>query len=82
MSESEKQQAMQRLHVFIGLRLVQIEDEVRRLGLKAITNYTLIARDPDNGNMCLLVTNEDQDGLRKATDVALGNATQAVVNRA
>lgn len=71
----DKQEALKSLNQHVAMRLVQIEDTCRNYGLPSMTKFTLIARDPDNDNMCVVVTNEDEDGLKDAVRVALNNAT-------
>lgn len=37
-----------------------------------MSKITLIMRDPDNDNMFIALTNETQEGLSKATELAMG----------
>jgi len=69
---SNESKAMSWLRSELASRLVRIEDELHRRGLKTIRHLTLIARDEHNDNMFVCVTNEMQDGLQKATALALG----------
>lgn len=69
---SNESKAMSWLRSELASRLVRIEDELHRRGLKTIRHLTLIARDEYNDNMFVCVTNETQDGLQKATALALG----------
>lgn len=73
-----KAEAHESLHRDIVQNLLQIEEACHAHGLTRITKFTVIVRDPDNDNMCLVVTNEDADGLTKATQVAINNATLSV----
>lgn len=70
----EKKQAFAELHCAITTKLMEIGDECYVYGLSALTEFTLIARDPNNDDMCLVVTNEDAEGLQAAVRVALNNA--------
>ena len=63
--------ALHALQSELASRLVRIEDEIHRRGLKTIRHLTLIARDEYNDNMFVCVTNETYDGLQKATALAL-----------
>lgn len=75
---SNTQQAMSALQLELSARLIKIEDEIHRRGLKTIKNLTLIARDPANDNMFVCVTNENPVGLLRACGLALGQQqTQA-----
>ena len=74
MTEEEKKRAFAELHWAISAKLVEIERTCRRHGLPALTQFTVIARDPTNDDMCLVVTSEDEEGLRAAVRVALNNA--------
>lgn len=76
MTEDEKQEALLELHNEILDILVGVTGIFQRHGLDEVTRFTLIARDPDNDDMCLVHTNDDD--LRKATEVALNNATFSV----
>ena len=77
MTNDEKKKALEHLNRYAGMRIVQIEQQCHDHGLTGITNFTLIARDPNNDNMCFVVTNED-DGLDSAMRVALKNASIVV----
>lgn len=68
--------AMRNMQEILTLRLVKIEDEFRRLGLTAISNLTLIARDPANDRMFVCLTNEDKAGLEKACSLAMNHVNQ------
>lgn len=63
--------ALKALHYSIGLRMSQIEESCRNYGLPEITKLTIIARDPNNDNMAIVLTNEDAAGMQQAVDVAL-----------
>jgi hypothetical protein len=62
--------SLQGLHQYIGAHLVAIEDELQRLGLP-LSKLTFIARDPSNDKMIVVLTNEDIEGLRYASDLAV-----------
>lgn len=72
LTEAEKAQAFDYLNRYAGMRMTQIQAQCENYGLRTITNFTLIARDPNNDDMCLVVTNDD---LQKAVQVALQNAS-------
>jgi hypothetical protein len=55
----EKTELTEMLRLDIGLKMLEIEDTFRKYGLKTITNLTLVARDPDNDNMYIVLTNDD-----------------------
>ena len=75
MTEQDKQEAFAELHYRIVGYLDRIEQACRQQGLRSITNFTVIARDPDNDDMCVVVTNDDLDD---AIRVALEHAKQRV----
>lgn len=64
-------QALASLRQHITMRLVQIEGVCRNYGLPEITNFTLIARDPNNDKMVIVVTNEGAEGVKVATELAV-----------
>lgn len=58
--------AMNELRLYIGDRLVSMEKMIHKeFGLTAITRFTLVARDPSNPNMYVVVTNEPQEAFEK-----------------
>jgi hypothetical protein len=57
----------------VGLKMLEIEDTFRRYGLKTITGLTLVARDPDNDNMYIVLTNDD---LRTVTEFVAREAEE------
>jgi hypothetical protein len=61
----------------IGVKLVEIEDLCQRWGLP-ITKLTLIARDPLNDAMFVVLTNEDRPGLQHAIALALAEDAKEV----
>ncbi len=65
-----KQQLMQDLKNEIAERCCDIETLARDYSLP-ISKVTVIARDPRNENMYVVVTNENDDGLKAACDLAL-----------
>lgn len=69
---SNESLAMCNLRTELAMRLVSIEDEIHRRGLKTIENLTLIARDKANDKMFVCVTNENPVGLLVACGLALG----------
>lgn len=68
---------MQSFKIDIGVKLVEIEDRCKAWGLST-TKLTLIARDPDNDKMLIVLTNEDRSGLQHATTLALNEDTAQV----
>jgi hypothetical protein len=61
----------------IAEKLIEIEDRCKAWGLP-ITKLTMIARDPNNDKMLVVLTNEDRAGLQQATALALNEDTTAV----
>mgnify|MGYP006921319859 CR=1 FL=1 len=53
--------------------LSSIESVLRRWGLP-MSKLTLIARDPSNDKMTLVITNESQESLQEATAWALSKS--------
>lgn len=51
--------ARQALRAALSDHCVAAEKTVKRMGLDKITRITLIARDPDNDEMSVVVTNDD-----------------------
>lgn len=66
----DKRQLMDQMRMDVGLLLVEIEDEFKRYGLP-ITNITLVARDPANDKMIVVLSNEDAAGRDYALNLAL-----------
>jgi hypothetical protein len=64
------QRLMRELKREIADKCVEIEDISRDYGLP-LSKITVMARDPSNENMYLVVTNEDDAGLKYACDIAL-----------
>ena len=62
--------AMRAMRLEIAGKLLKMDDRFRELGI-SMSNLTLIARDPANDNMFVCVTNETDEGLQKATALAL-----------
>lgn len=58
------------LQLDLSLRLLKIEDYLRSRGV-AMEKITLIARDPNNDRMFVVLTNEDSAGLGKACAMAI-----------
>lgn len=58
------------LRLDLSLRLLKIEDYLRSRGV-AMENITLIARDPNNDKMFVVLTNEDSAGLGKVCAMAI-----------
>ena len=56
------------LRTQIALKLLEIE-EICRYRNAPVENITLIARNPRNDNMFVVVTNEDSAGLGKAREL-------------
>lgn len=61
---------MQAFQQHIAVRLVEIEDEMKGWGLP-MSKLTLIARDPNNDKMIVVLTNEDEAGLAYAATLAV-----------
>lgn len=59
---------MSALKLHIATKLISIEDELKSLGLEGISKMTLIARDPDNDDMLVCVSNDD---LERAFQAAI-----------
>ena len=66
----DKTQLMSELRLDLGALLVEIEDVFKAYGLP-ITGITLVARDPANDNMIVVLTNEDGAGLEYAVNLVL-----------
>ena len=49
------------LHRHLACAVVDLENEVHRMGLHTITRLTLIARDPANPAMSVCITNDALD---------------------
>lgn len=64
-------EALLSLQRHIELRLVQIEETCVRYGLPGIQRFTLIARDPSNDRMLIVITNEDAEGVKAAASLAV-----------
>jgi hypothetical protein len=65
-----KAQLMEDLKDEITNLLIEIEDTYKRFGLP-LSQITLIARDPANDNMIILLTNETEVSLDHAIKLAL-----------
>lgn len=66
LTKKEKDRAVKELNAYIAARLENIERECHRRGLRSIVNFTLIARDPVNDDMSIVVTNESVTSLLDA----------------
>lgn len=75
MTEQDKQEAFLDLHYRFVEYINRMEIACRQQGLHSITNFTVIARDTSNDDMCVVVTNDDLDD---AIRVALEHAKQRV----
>ena len=60
---------MHEMQLEVEEHLLKIEQVFRQWSLP-LSLTTLIARDPDNDNMIVVLTNEDAEGLKKATKLA------------
>lgn len=60
---------MHEMQLEVEEHLLKIEQVFRQWSLP-LSLTTLIARDPDNDNMIVVLTNEDADGLKKAASLA------------
>lgn len=58
------------LNLDIAEKLLEIEDLCRSYHFPQLTRYTLIARDPANDEMIVVVTNEPSDEFESALDAA------------
>ena len=67
---------MQAFQRQIAVRLVEIEDEMKGWGLP-MSKFTLIARDPNNDKMIIVLTNEDEAGLSYAATLAVNQQAAA-----
>lgn len=75
MTELEKQQAFAELNYRIAVQLTEIEEMCHEQGLTRLVRFSLIARDPGNDEMCLVITNDD---VKEAARVALNHASTVV----
>ena len=64
------EEKVRRLRQEVAEKCCEIEDICQEWGLSKITAITVIARDPQNENMVIVVTNDEQ-GLKSAFDAAL-----------
>ena len=66
----DTQSKLESLRTQIALKLIEIENITRERNVP-MENITLIARDPDNDEMFVVVTNETREGLDKAGRVII-----------
>lgn len=66
----DKTQLMNEMRVEVGCLLVEIEDVFASYGLP-LTGITLVARDPSNDNMIIVLTNEDAEGRKRALELGI-----------
>jgi hypothetical protein len=52
-------QVLEKLRLAVAVHLDAIQDTCKQFGLGGIRNLTLVARDPDNPEMYIVLTNED-----------------------
>lgn len=64
-----KTQLLNQMRIDVGTLLIEIEDIFTAYSLP-LTGITLIARDPANDKMFVLLTNEDEPGLASALALA------------
>lgn len=68
----DKTQLMNEMRLDVGCLLVEIEDVFTNYGLP-LTGITLVARDPANDNMIVVLTNEDGEGRQRALELAISD---------
>lgn len=68
----DKTRLMNEMRVDVGCFLVEIEDVFKAYGLP-LTGITLVARDPANDNMIVVLTNEDGAGRKRALELAISD---------
>lgn len=61
------------LNLFVADRIDKIGNELKTVFDLDMDKLTLIARDQNNDEMIICVTNESQDGLVKACELAISN---------
>ena len=63
------------LRLQVACRLEGIHELCKEAGLDGLSRFTLIARDPDDDTLCILVTNEpNNEAVQEAVDVCLRNS--------
>lgn len=67
---TDKTQLLNQMRFDVGCLLVEIEDVFKNYGLP-MTGITLVARDPANDNMIVVLTNEDGEGRQRALALAI-----------
>ena len=77
MKQPTKDELMLDMHLDIEAHLSAIEMTLARYGLVTVTKLTMIARDPKNDNLIVVLTTEDLPGLEEACKLAI---KQQVVN--
>lgn len=70
MTQILKPALMKQLRLDVAFELDQIGQMLGRVWGLPLPKLTLIARDPNNDNMIIVTTNEDQAGLERAGDCA------------
>uniref|UniRef100_A0A6M3IN62 Uncharacterized protein n=1 Tax=viral metagenome TaxID=1070528 RepID=A0A6M3IN62_9ZZZZ len=50
---------LKRLKLWIGMKLVDIEQHLCDIGLESMTHITFVARDPTNPDMFIVLNNVD-----------------------
>lgn len=66
----DKTQLMNEMRMEVAERLIEIEDVFKNYGLP-LTGITLVARDPANDNMIVVLTNEDGAGRKRALELGI-----------
>ena len=67
---TDKTQLLNQMRFDVGCLLVEIEDVFKNYGLP-MTGITLVARDPANDNMIVVLTHEDGEGRQRALALAI-----------
>lgn len=65
-----KKHLMDQMRIDVAMLLVEAEEIFKSYSLP-ITGITLVARDPTNDNMFVILTNEDEEGKEYALNLAL-----------
>ena len=72
-----KTELLNEMRFEVGCLLVEIEDVFKNYGLP-ITGITLVARDPANDHMIVVLTNEDGEGRKRALELAISDGMNAI----
>lgn len=66
----DKTQLMNEMRMEVAELLIGIEDVFKNYGLP-LTGITLVARDPANDDMIVVLTNEDGKGRKRALELGI-----------